>query len=137
MSAHTILVCNITPGREDEARGVLRDYAAHLEGHGAQVTIYRNLYAGEQSGRLLVYAAAPTTAARAAFIDRVLGDAPNNPYSKAMGPESGSQRPVANDGAQPRPGLADAAAVEITAGTGDVRAVRQARRGPGDIPPHT
>lgn len=88
MSAHTILVCHITPGREDEARNVLRDYASYLEGHGAQVTIYRNLYAGEQSGRLLVYAAAPTTAGRAAFIDRVLGDAPNNPYSKAIASSS-------------------------------------------------
>ena len=84
MSAHTILVCNITPGRETEARSVLRDYSAFLEGHGAQETIYRNLFAGEQSGRLLVYAAAESTAARAAFLDKVLADGSNNPYQKAI-----------------------------------------------------
>jgi hypothetical protein len=57
MSAHILLTTNITPGREDDARSVLRDYSAYLEGFGAQATVYRTLIGGENTGRVFVYQA--------------------------------------------------------------------------------
>lgn len=47
MSASALLGCLITPGREEEARGVLRDYAAHLEGFRGSVTAHRVVFAAD------------------------------------------------------------------------------------------
>ncbi len=84
MSAHTTMACNYVPGREAEARALLRDYAAWLEGHGAQVTVYRAMLGGEATGRILLFAAAPDTTARAAFLDSAVGDRTSSPLVKPM-----------------------------------------------------
>jgi hypothetical protein len=84
VSAYTILQSEITPGQEAAARTVLRDYKAFLEDCGAEVTIYRTVYGGANSGRLLLSAGGVDGAARAAFLDNVFARSADNPYQKAI-----------------------------------------------------
>lgn len=93
MSAHTTTACNYVPGREAEGRAALRDYSAWLEGHGAQVTVYRAFQGGETTGRILLFAQAADTAGRAAFLDKSLADRANSPLAKAT---EAASPPLAN-----------------------------------------
>jgi len=79
MVANIVIGFNMAPDREGEARGVLRDFAAYLEGFGAQVTVYRALYVGELTGRVSVFAVTRDTASRAAIIDKLIADGANSP----------------------------------------------------------
>lgn len=85
MSASAMLACLITQGREEEARGVLRDYASHLESFGGEVTAYRVIYGGELQGRVLVSWNARTTKERAEMLEKARSQGTaDNPYIKAM-----------------------------------------------------
>ena len=84
MVANIVIGFKTLPGREGEGLGILRDFAAYLEGFGAQATAYRALYAGDLTDRINVLAVTQDTAERAVLVDKLIADGANSPLAKAV-----------------------------------------------------
>lgn len=85
MSASLIYTTNVVPGCENEAFSVLRATKSYLgELTRGEVALYRTVYGGDASGRIIVLISFSDAAARAAAADSMLADGGNNPSVQAL-----------------------------------------------------